>query len=189
MNNKQHTKNFAQSDDALILDQPVTGIGIKTLATMLHTSEERVMRRADELGVSLAINDVYDAAVDTRTLRLWSRRPASGTAEAGTRRPEVNTSRVPRISVCSHDNALSLHRQSAISVSAIRTSCCALWRSRHRHAIFLSPQARPPPAIGCGLITVMDYPRDDLQSRLFSLTREPKRWSDFKDAVARDLSQ
>jgi hypothetical protein len=36
---------------------------------MLHTSEERVMRRADELGVSLAINDVYDAAVDTRTLR------------------------------------------------------------------------------------------------------------------------
>ena len=60
MNNKQHTKNFAQSDDALILDQPVTGIGIKTLATMLHTSEERVMRRADELGVSLAINDVYD---------------------------------------------------------------------------------------------------------------------------------
>ena len=40
MNNKQHTKNFAQSDDALILDQPVTGIGIKTLATMLHTSEE-----------------------------------------------------------------------------------------------------------------------------------------------------
>ena len=69
MNNKQHTKNFAQSDDALILDQPVTRIGLKILATMLHTSEESVMRRADELGVSLAISDVYDAAVDTRTLR------------------------------------------------------------------------------------------------------------------------
>ena len=47
MNNKQHTKNFAQSDDALILDQPVTRIGLKILATMLHTSEESVMRRAD----------------------------------------------------------------------------------------------------------------------------------------------
>jgi hypothetical protein len=69
MNNKQHTKNFAQSDDALILDQPVTGISLKTLATMLRTSEESVTRRADELGVSLAISDVYDAAVDTRTLR------------------------------------------------------------------------------------------------------------------------
>ena len=66
MNNNHY---FTQSDDALILDQPVTGIGLKTLAKMLHTSEQRVMCRADELGVSLAISDVYDAAVDTRTLR------------------------------------------------------------------------------------------------------------------------
>jgi hypothetical protein len=64
-----NNKHFTQSDDALILDQPVTGIGLKTLATMLRTSEQRVMCRADELGVSLAISDVYDAAVDTRTLR------------------------------------------------------------------------------------------------------------------------
>ena len=69
MNNKQHTRNFTQSDDALIKEQPVTRIGLKTLATMLHTSQERVMRRADELGVSLAISDDYDGAVDTRTLR------------------------------------------------------------------------------------------------------------------------
>ena len=68
MNNKQQTRYFTSSDDALILDQPVTGIGLKTLATILHTSEQRVMCRADELGVSL-ISDVYDAAVDTRTLR------------------------------------------------------------------------------------------------------------------------
>jgi hypothetical protein len=67
MNNKQHTRNFTRSDDALILEQPVTRIGLKMLATLLHTSQERVMRRADELGVSLA-ND-YDGAVDTRTLR------------------------------------------------------------------------------------------------------------------------
>ena len=42
MNNKQHTKNFTRSDDALILEQPVTRIGLKTLATLLHTSQERV---------------------------------------------------------------------------------------------------------------------------------------------------
>ena len=69
MNNKQHTRNFTRSDDALILEQPVTRIGLKILATMLHTSQERVMRRADELGVSLAISDDHDGAVDTRTLR------------------------------------------------------------------------------------------------------------------------
>ena len=53
MNNKMHTRNFTRSDDALILEQPVTRIGLKTLATMLRTSQEGVMRRADELGVSL----------------------------------------------------------------------------------------------------------------------------------------
>ena len=62
-----HRKNFTPSDDALILEQPVSRIGIEKLATMLHTSPGRVMRRADELGVSLA-ND-HDGAVDTRTLR------------------------------------------------------------------------------------------------------------------------
>ena len=65
MNNNH---SFTRSDDAVILDQPVTGIGLKTLATILHTSEQKVMCRADELGVSLAISDVYDAAVDTRRL-------------------------------------------------------------------------------------------------------------------------
>ena len=69
MNNTQHKRNFTPSDDALIRQQPVTRIGIKTLATMLHTSQERVMRRADELGVSLAISDDHDGAVDTRALR------------------------------------------------------------------------------------------------------------------------
>jgi hypothetical protein len=51
----------------LILEQPVTGISLRTLATMLHTSQETLMRRADELGVSLS--NSYDGAVDTRTLR------------------------------------------------------------------------------------------------------------------------
>ena len=69
MNNKQQTRNFTPSDDALILEQPVTRIGLKTLATMLHVSQEKVMRRADELGVSLAISDDYEGAVDTRALR------------------------------------------------------------------------------------------------------------------------
>ena len=70
MNNKQHIRNFTRSDDALILEQPVTGVGLKILARMMHTNQERVMRRADELGVSLAISDDHDGAVDTRTLRL-----------------------------------------------------------------------------------------------------------------------
>ena len=70
MNNKQQITNFTPSDDALIVEQPVTRISIKTVATMLHTSQERVMRRADELGVSLDISDDHDGAVDTQTLRL-----------------------------------------------------------------------------------------------------------------------
>ena len=68
MNNNQNTRYFTSSEDALIRQQPVTRIGLKTLATMLRTSQERVMRRADELGVSLAISDDYDPAVDTRRL-------------------------------------------------------------------------------------------------------------------------
>ena len=67
MNNKPYRRNFTPSDDALILEQPVTRVGLKTLATMLHTSQETLMRRADELGVSLAIS--HDEAVDTRALR------------------------------------------------------------------------------------------------------------------------
>ena len=69
MNNNQHTRNFTPSDDALILQQPFSRIGVKLLATMLRTSQEKVMRRADELGVSLAISDDYDGTVDTRTRR------------------------------------------------------------------------------------------------------------------------
>ena len=69
MNNKQYRRNFTPSDDALILEQPVTRIGLRTLATILHTSQETLMRRADELGVSLAIGDYHDGAEDTRALR------------------------------------------------------------------------------------------------------------------------
>jgi len=68
MNNKQHT-HFTPSDDPLILQQPFSRIGVKLLATMLRSSQERVMRRADELGVSLAISDDHDGTVDTRTRR------------------------------------------------------------------------------------------------------------------------
>ncbi|MGA7334117.1 MAG: hypothetical protein WBX77_20655, partial [Pseudolabrys sp.] len=64
-----HTRNFTRSDDALIFEQPVTRIGLKILASVLHTSQERVMHRADELGVSLAISDDYDEPVDTRAHR------------------------------------------------------------------------------------------------------------------------
>jgi hypothetical protein len=69
MNKKQYRRNFTPSDDALIQEQPVTRIGLKTLATILHTSRETLMRRADQLGVSLAIGDYHDGAEDTRALR------------------------------------------------------------------------------------------------------------------------
>lgn len=66
---KQYKRNFTDSDDALIRLQPVSGIGLKALATMLRTSRETVMRRAKELGVSLAISDDRDETVDTRAYR------------------------------------------------------------------------------------------------------------------------
>ena len=59
---------FTPSDDALIREQPVTGLGLKTLETMLRTSRETLLRRADELGVSLVVSE-HDEAVDTRVLR------------------------------------------------------------------------------------------------------------------------
>ena len=69
MNNQHRRKNFTSSDDVLIRQQPVTGIGLKRLAAMLHTSREALMDRATELGVSLVIGDESDGAIDTRTLR------------------------------------------------------------------------------------------------------------------------
>ena len=48
--------------------KPVTGLGLKTLETMLRTSRETLLRRADELGVSLVVSE-HDEAVDTRVLR------------------------------------------------------------------------------------------------------------------------
>jgi len=69
MNNQHRRKNFTSSDDALIRQQPVTGIGLKRLAAMLHTNQAALMDRAEELGVSLVIGDESDGAIDTRTLR------------------------------------------------------------------------------------------------------------------------
>jgi hypothetical protein len=69
MNNDHRRKNFTPSDDVLIRQQPVTGIGLKRLAAILHTNQERLRDRATELGVSLVIGNEGDGAIDTRTLR------------------------------------------------------------------------------------------------------------------------
>ena len=74
MNCKLRTRNFTPLDDAVILQQPVTGIGVNTLATMLHTSREMVMRRASELGVSLDTSDDHDEAADTRAFSCMDKR-------------------------------------------------------------------------------------------------------------------
>ena len=68
MTNK-NVKKFTSSDDALILQQPVSGIGLKTLAKMIRTTPEMLIRRAGELGVSLDLSEDHDGAVDTRALR------------------------------------------------------------------------------------------------------------------------
>ena len=62
-------KNFTPSDDALIRQQPVTGMGLKRLAAILHTNQETLKDRATELGVSLVIGNEGDGAITTRTLR------------------------------------------------------------------------------------------------------------------------
>jgi hypothetical protein len=64
-----YKRNFTPSDDALIRQQPVSGISLKALAKMLRTIPERLMRRANELGVSLDIDNYDDEPVDTRALR------------------------------------------------------------------------------------------------------------------------
>jgi len=64
-------RNFTPSDDMLIQEQPVTGIGIKTLETMLHVRRETLLRRADELGVTLVTSDVYDVRKRRRTEGLF----------------------------------------------------------------------------------------------------------------------
>ena len=69
MNNQHRRTNFTPSDDALIRQQPITGMSLQILQTFLRTNREALMRRANELGVSLLSSDESDGAVDTRTLR------------------------------------------------------------------------------------------------------------------------
>ena len=69
MNNAHRRKNFTPSDDLLIRQQPVTGIGLKRLAELLRTSQQALRQRATELNVSLVFGAESDGALDTRTLR------------------------------------------------------------------------------------------------------------------------
>jgi hypothetical protein len=73
MNNQHRRTNFTPSDDALIRQQPITGMSLQILQTFLRTNREALMRRAEELGVSLLISDESDGAVDTRILRCTGR--------------------------------------------------------------------------------------------------------------------
>ena len=69
MNNAHRRKNFTPSDDLLIRQQPVTGIGLKRLAELLRTRQQALRQRATELNVSLVFGAESDGALDTRTLR------------------------------------------------------------------------------------------------------------------------
>jgi hypothetical protein len=57
VSNEHRRKNFTSSDDVLIRQQPVTGIGLKRLAAILRTNQAALRERATELGVSLIIGD------------------------------------------------------------------------------------------------------------------------------------
>src|SRR5215510_13355261 len=50
MSNNHRRSKFTPSDDALIRQQPVTGISIKPLATILRTNRDLLMHRANALG-------------------------------------------------------------------------------------------------------------------------------------------
>jgi hypothetical protein len=65
---KYQRRYFTKSDDAVIRQQPITGMSLKILETFLHTNRQALTRRADELGVSLVISDDHDhdGAIDTR---------------------------------------------------------------------------------------------------------------------------
>jgi len=65
MNNQKCRTNFTSSDDELIRQQPLTGMGLKTLEALLRTSREALMHRAEELGVSLVISNDRDRAIDS----------------------------------------------------------------------------------------------------------------------------
>jgi hypothetical protein len=45
------------------------GVRLKILETLLRTNREALMRRADELGVSLAISNDHDGVIDSRAFR------------------------------------------------------------------------------------------------------------------------
>jgi hypothetical protein len=69
MNNQNRRMNFTPSDDELIRQQPLTGMGLKTLEALLRTSREALMHRAEEIGVSLVISSDYDGTSDSRIIR------------------------------------------------------------------------------------------------------------------------
>ena len=69
MNKNHRIKNFTPADDELIRQQPVTGIGIRRLALILHTNQDGIRHRAAELGVSLVVGAESEGAIDTRAIR------------------------------------------------------------------------------------------------------------------------
>ena len=132
MDNRHRKKNFTPSDDALIRQQPMSGVGLQILETMLRTNREALMRRAVQLGVSLDISDDHDRAVDTSApLQRRTCRPATRTAAAGTRRSEVNCA---AIDTRTNDGGF----QSAVA-----------WRMNCAHARRLAPLLVSPNSSVC----------------------------------------
>jgi hypothetical protein len=69
MDNEHRKKIFTSSDDEVIRRQPVTGVSVRRLATILRTNQEAIRHRATELGVSLVIGEDGDGAISSRRFR------------------------------------------------------------------------------------------------------------------------
>src|SRR5262249_29009050 len=65
MNNQNRRTNFTSSDDELIRQQPLTGIGLKTLEALLRTSRDALMHRAEEPGLAMVTSNDRDRAIDS----------------------------------------------------------------------------------------------------------------------------
>ena len=127
MNNKQHTRNFTRSDDALILEQPVTRHRPQ------DTGKQCCIPAKRESCVGLT-NSAFRwpsvmimTGLSTRERSVHeTRRPATRTAEAGTRRPEVNCAAIDtRASDGGFQNAVAW-RMNCAHGRRLRRSWCRL---------------------------------------------------------------
>jgi hypothetical protein len=71
-------REFSAEDDELIRAQPKTGMGLKRLERVLHTSRDAMMRRAEELGVTLKFREIQKK--DKSRVRVYTEEDSTYTS-------------------------------------------------------------------------------------------------------------